>query len=98
MDKEESNVGSCPHCTRTIFRDAVFNSDATFMTRCPHCQKSVKVCVRKKVEIILIPVVPVKPERKEGDKTGTKLVSILLLLFLLPPYMDLVPEIFERLV
>ena len=99
MDKEESNVGSCPHCTRTIFRDAVFNSDATFMTRCPHCQKSVKVCVRKKVEIVLIPVEPVKPDRKkEGDKTGTKLVSILFFLFLLPPCMDLVPEIFERLV
>lgn len=99
MGKEESNVGRCPHCTKTIFRDAVFNSDATFMTRCPHCQKSVKVCVRKKVEIVLIPVEPVKPDRnKEGDKTGTKLVSILLLLFLLPPCMDLIPEIFERLV
>ena len=97
MDKEESNVGSCPHCTSTIFRDAVFNSDATFMTKCPHCQKSVKVCVRKKVEIVLIPVEPVKPDLKEGGKTGTKLASILIL-FLLPPCMDLIPEIFERLV
>lgn len=98
MDKEELNVGNCPHCTNVLFRDAEFNSDATFMTRCPHCQKSVKVCVRKKVEIILIPVEPVRPDRKkEGGKTGTKLAAILLL-FLLPPCMDLLPEIFERLV
>ena len=98
MDKEELNVGNCPHCTNILFRDAEFNSDATFMTRCPHCQKSVKVCVRKKVEIILIPVEPVKPDRKkESGKPGTKLAAILIL-FLLPPCMDLIPEIFERLV
>lgn len=99
MDNEELNVGNCPHCTKTLFRDAVFNSDATFMTRCPHCQKSVKVCVRKRVEIVLIPVEPKKSDRNETGKTGTKLGAIILLL--LPSVHALVMdnlEIFDKLV
>ncbi|OQA35497.1 MAG: hypothetical protein BWY53_00771 [Parcubacteria group bacterium ADurb.Bin326] len=84
MDRDESNVGNCPHCTKIIFRDAVFNSEAVFVTRCPHCQKPVKVCIRKKVEIILLPI----DESKNGDKTKIKPNGILFVLFL-PSVMDL---------
>ena len=68
MDRDESNVGNCPHCTKVIFRDAVFNSEAVFVTRCPHCQKPVKVCIRKKVEIILLPI----DDRKNSANTKIK--------------------------
>jgi len=79
MDKDESNVGNCPHCTKIIFRDAVFNSEAVFVTRCPHCQKPVKVCIRKRVEIILLPL----DDRKGKDNTGiTKLTIIVFVLYL----------------
>jgi acetyl-CoA carboxylase beta subunit len=79
MDKDESNVGNCPHCTKIIFRDAVFNSEAVFVTRCPHCQKPVKVCIRKRVEIILLPL----DDRKEKYNTGiTKLTIIVFVLYL----------------
>ena len=56
MDKEENNIGNCPHCTRIIFKDAIFNSEASFSTRCPHCNKPVKVIIKHKVEITLIAV------------------------------------------
>ena len=90
MDKDESNVGNCPHCTKVIFRDAVFNSEAVFITRCPHCQKPVKVCIRKKVEIILLPV----DDRKGKDNIGMKLTVIVFVLFL-PPVIDLISNSFD---
>ena len=90
MDKDESNVGNCPHCTKVIFRDAVFNSEAVFITRCPHCQKPVKVCIRKKVEIILLPV----DDRKGRDNIGMKLTVIVFVLFL-PPVIDLISNSFD---
>ena len=90
MDKDESNVGNCPHCTKVIFRDAVFNSEAVFITRCPHCQKPVKVCIRKKVEIILLPV----DYRKGRDNIGMKLTVIVFVLFL-PPVIDLISNSFD---
>jgi acetyl-CoA carboxylase beta subunit len=100
MDNEELSVGNCPHCTKTLFRDAAFNSEATFMTRCPHCQKSVKVCVRKRVEIVLIPVEPKQSDRKENGKTGAKL-GVIIALFFLPSIHTIVMdnlEIFDKLV
>ena len=90
MDKDESNVGNCPHCTKVIFRDAVFNSEAVFITRCPHCQKPVKVCIRKKVEIILLPV----DDRKGKDNIGMKLTVIVFVLFL-PPVIDFISNSFD---
>ncbi len=90
MDRDESNVGNCPHCTKIIFRDAVFNSEAVFITRCPHCQKPVKVCIRKKVEIILLPV----EDRKKNNNPGTKLVMIVFVQ-LLPSVIDLLSDRFD---
>lgn len=90
MDKDESNVGNCPHCTKIIFRDAVFNSEAVFLTKCPHCQKPVKVCIRKKVEIILLPV----DDRKGNNKTGIKHLMIIFVLFL-PPVIGLLSDSFD---
>lgn len=90
MDRDESNVGNCPHCTKIIFRDAVFNSEAVFITRCPHCQKHVKVCIRKKVEIILLPV----EDRKKNDKPGAKLTMIIFVLFL-PSVTDFLSDSFN---
>lgn len=55
MQKDESPcIGNCPHCTKIIFKEAVFNSEASFSMRCPHCNKSVKVIIKHKIEIILI--------------------------------------------
>lgn len=90
MDRDESNVGNCPHCTKIIFRDAVFNSEAVFVTRCPHCQKPVKVCVRKKVEVILLPM----DDRKGSDKSCMKLTGIVFVLFL-PTAIDLLSDSLE---
>ena len=90
MDRDESNVGNCPHCTKVIFRDAVFNSEAVFITRCPHCQKPVKVCIRKKVEIVLLPV----DDRKGSNNPGTKLTMIIFVLFL-PTAIDLLSDSFD---
>lgn len=90
MDKDETNVGNCPHCTKVIFRDAVFNSEAVFITRCPHCQKPVKVCIRKKVEIVLLPV----DDRKGSNNPGIKLTIIIFVLFL-PTAIDLLSNSFD---
>ena len=90
MDKDETNVGNCPHCTKVIFRDAVFNSEAVFITRCPHCQKPVKECIRKKVEIILLPV----DDRKGGNNPGTRLTMVIFVLFL-PTAIDLLSSGFD---
>lgn len=90
MDKDESNVGNCPHCTKVIFRDAVFNSEAIFVTRCPHCQKPVKVCIRKKVEIILLPI----DDRKRKDNSGIKLTMIVFVLFL-PTVISFISDSFD---
>lgn len=68
MDREE-NIGNCPHCTRIIFKDAVFNSEASFSTRCPHCNKPVKVIIKHKVEIKLIAVVDERNSKK-GPGSG----------------------------
>ncbi len=90
MDKgEQPNVANCPHCTKIIFKDGVFNSEASFSTRCPHCNKSVKVIVKHKLEIILIAVHDEQKPKKTGP--GTHLVVLLLVLYL-PPILHRVME------
>lgn len=76
--EEPTKIGICPHCTNFIFKDAVFNSEATFSMRCPHCNKNLKVIVKTKIEIIILPVSnEVKPK-----KTGPGLVAVILVLYL----------------
>jgi len=79
MDAEEStNLGNCPHCTNIIFKDAVFNSEATFSMRCPHCNKTLKVIVKTKIEIIILPV----NNETAKKKTGPGIVAVILILSL----------------
>lgn len=83
MHKEEqANIGNCPHCTKIIFKDAVFNSEASFSTRCPHCNKTVRVIIKQRVEITLIAVQDVHKAKKIG--TGPGLVVLVLVMYLPP--------------
>ncbi len=82
LKEEQSNIGNCPHCTRIIFKDAVFNSEASFSTRCPHCNKAVRVIIKHKVEITLIAVQDDRKTKKIG--TGPGLVVLILMLYLPP--------------
>ncbi len=84
VKEEQSGIGNCPHCTRIIFKDAVFNSEASFSTRCPHCNKAVRVIIKHKIEIALIAVQDDRKPKKIG--TGTGLVVLILVLYL-PPIM-----------
>ncbi len=94
-----TNLGNCPHCTNIIFKDAVFNSEATFSMRCPHCNKNLKVIIRQRVEIVILPVhVEAKP-RPKGRGNADMIVVILVLY--LPPlihhlmhYADNIMDIF----
>lgn len=82
MQKEEqASIGNCPHCTKIIFKDAIFNSEASFSTRCPHCNKAVRVIIKHKVEITLIAV---QNERTKKIGTGPGLVVLILVLYLPP--------------
>ena len=81
MDKEENNVGNCPHCMKVIFKDAIFNSEASFSTRCPHCNKAVRVIIKHKVEITLIAV---QDERNPKKGPGPGIVIVILALYLPP--------------
>jgi hypothetical protein len=75
MEAEEpTNIGICPHCTNYIFKDAVFNSEGRFSTRCPHCSKALKVIIKRKIEIIVLPAV------QELKKKGPGIVAVILLL------------------
>lgn len=55
MSKDQLGVGNCPHCTKIIFKDAVFNSEGSFCMRCPHCDRLLKVIIKRKIEIIISP-------------------------------------------
>ena len=90
MDKEEYNVGNCPHCTKVIFRDGKFNSEATFTTRCPHCQKPLRVTIRKRIEIIIVPLEP-KPGCKIDKKITGSLIVLIVVLYL-PPLINFLSD------
>ena len=79
MNKDQLTIGNCPHCTRIIFKDAIFNSEASFSTRCPHCNKAVRVIIKHKVEITLIAVTD---ERKPKKGPGPGIVVVILALYL----------------
>lgn len=76
--EEPTNLGNCPHCTNIIFKDATFNSEATFSMRCPHCNKTLKVIVKTKIEIIILPV---QQDAAKKNK-GPGLVAVILVLYL----------------
>jgi len=82
LKEEQSSIGNCPHCTKIIFKDAVFNSEASFSTRCPHCNKAVRVIIKHKVEITLIAVQDDRKPKKIG--TGPGLIVLILVLYLPP--------------
>lgn len=80
MDREEkANIGNCPHCTKIIFKDAVFNSEASFSMRCPHCNKTVRVIIRRKIEITILPV---HDEHNQKKGPGPGILMILLVIHL----------------
>ena len=75
MEAEEpTNIGICPHCTNYVFKDAVFNSEGRFTTRCPHCSKALKVIIKRKIEIIILPAT------QELKKKGPGVVAVILIL------------------
>ncbi|MEN9613714.1 MAG: hypothetical protein RLZZ347_21 [Candidatus Parcubacteria bacterium] len=84
MEAEGStNLGNCPHCTNIIFKDAVFNSEAAFSMRCPHCNKNLKVIIKTRIEIVILPVqAPDKPKKRGTDGTG--IVMVMLIVYLPP--------------
>jgi endogenous inhibitor of DNA gyrase (YacG/DUF329 family) len=87
MHKEEkTSIGNCPHCTKIIFKDAIFNSEASFSMRCPHCNKPVKVIIKHRVEIILIAIHEPSTHKKTGPGSG--IVMVILVLYL-PAIMNL---------
>ncbi|OHA64226.1 MAG: hypothetical protein A2842_00260 [Candidatus Wildermuthbacteria bacterium RIFCSPHIGHO2_01_FULL_48_25] len=53
MDQEQLNIGNCPHCTKIIFKNGAFNSNASFTMRCPSCQKLLEIEIRTKIEIVI---------------------------------------------
>ena len=75
--EEPTNLGNCPHCTNIIFKDAVFNSEGRFSMRCPHCNKTLKVIIKRTIEIIILPA---SPEIKKGPGV----VAVILIINLQP--------------
>jgi len=53
MDQDQLNIGNCPHCTKIIFKNGAFSSNASFMMRCPSCQKLLEIEIRTKIEIVI---------------------------------------------
>lgn len=64
MDQEQLNIGNCPHCTKIIFKNGAFNSNASFTMRCPSCQKLLEIEIRTKIEIIIKPAERYISEKK----------------------------------
>ncbi len=95
MDKQEFNMGNCPYCTKVIFRDGKFNCEATFTTRCPHCQKSLRVTVIKKIEIIIVPLLNEPKPGCKIDKKMTKGLIVLVLILYLPPLIGFLSDAFD---
>jgi glutaredoxin len=70
-------VGNCPYCTKIIFKDGAFSDATTLTMRCPHCQKTIRVIVKRTVEISIVPV-----EKTNWKATGTGIIIILFFLHL----------------
>ena len=86
MEAEEpTNLGNCPHCTNIIFKDAVFNSEGRFSMRCPHCSKTLKVIIKQKIEITILPAI------NEIKKKSPGVVAVILVLYL-PPILHRLTE------
>lgn len=54
MNQWEFSTGNCPRCTKIIFKDATFNSEASFSMRCPHCDETVRVIVKRRLEVTVV--------------------------------------------
>ena len=83
--EESTNLGNCPHCTNIIFKDAVFNSEGRFSMRCPHCSKTLKVIIKQKIEITILPAI------NEIKKKSPGVVAVILVLYL-PPILHRLTE------
>jgi len=95
MDREDqTNIGNCPHCTKIIFKDAIFNSEASFSMRCPHCNKTVRVIIKHKIEITILPV---HDERNPKKGPGPGIVVVVLVLYL-PMLVHLMAENIDNIV
>ena len=81
--EEQPTIGNCPHCTKIIFKDAVFNSEASFSMRCPHCNKTVKVIIKHKIEIVLLAVHDPGKLKKIGPGSG---IVVMFIVLYLPPF------------
>lgn len=64
MEEEKLNIGNCPHCTKIIFKNGAFNSNASFTMRCPSCQKLLHIEIRTKIEIVIKPAERYVSEKK----------------------------------
>lgn len=64
MEEDKLNIGNCPHCTKIIFKNGAFNSNASFTMRCPGCQKLLHIEIRTKIEIIIKPADTYLTEKK----------------------------------
>jgi len=85
MEREETvNIGNCPHCTKIIFKDATFNSEASFSMRCPHCNKTVRVIIKHRIEIKIVPVHEEQKPKKAGPAGGTSAIMVIIILYLPP--------------
>ena len=45
-NKKKDGVGNCPFCRGVILKDFKFNKESgatSFLMRCPHCQKNIRV-------------------------------------------------------
>ena len=86
MEAEEpTNLVNCPHCTNIVFKDAVFNSEGRFSMRCPHCSKTLKVIIKQKIEITILPAI------NEIKKKSPGVVAVILVLYL-PPILHRLTE------
>ena len=80
--EDQPHIGNCPHCTKVIFKEATFNSEASFSMRCPHCNKTVRVLIKHKIEITIIAVDVESKQKKMGPGHG--LVAFFFVLYLPP--------------
>lgn len=90
--EEQTHIGNCPYCTKVIFKDATFNSEASFSMRCPHCNKTVRVLIKHKIEITIIAVDVEGKQKKIGPGHGLVVVFFILQL---PSMIDFLKDTFD---